>query len=90
MSNPSGNTMTVRVVDRGTGAGYQFPVIRTVTVATTCPTCGGDRGTPYPHRFSEDGEWMTCDRWDNPCGHIDYYGAVLAEVREQAGSVTRG
>lgn len=77
-------TMTVRVVDRGTGRGYQFPMVRTVTISAICqtPECGGPRGEPYPHRFSEDGEWMTCDRWDNPCGHIDYYGAVLREAAE--------
>ncbi|MFI7608497.1 hypothetical protein ACIBTV_25555 [Micromonospora sp. NPDC049366] len=74
------STMEVRVVDRGTQVGYEYPLIRTVRIATTCPQCGGRRGEPSPFRFCEDGGWLVCDRWTNPCGHIDYYGQVLREV----------
>ena len=74
-------TMTVRVIDRGTGRAYIGLTIVTVTVPAICPTCGAPRGKPYYWRFCEDGEWYSCDRWDNECGHVDMYSAVLAEYR---------
>lgn len=52
----------------------------TRTVPWLCPQCGGPRGEPRPHNFSEDGAWYVCDRWDNPCGHIDHYHDVIREV----------
>ncbi|QHE72665.1 hypothetical protein [Rhodococcus sp. WAY2] len=57
--------------------------IRTVTLTWVCPGCHGPRGIPKEHRFHEDGHWLTCDRWDNPCGHLDLYTAVLAQARER-------
>lgn len=80
MTTPQPPTMTVRVVDRGTGRDYQYPIIRTVTIAAVCPRDGGTRGEPWPYRFAEDGGWLTCDRWTNPCGHIDTYDEVLVEA----------
>ncbi|MFI0827191.1 hypothetical protein ACH4Q7_22360 [Streptomyces roseolus] len=74
-------TRTYRVCDRGTGSGYSGVTIRTVVVSANCPTCGGPRGEATPYRFCEDGEYLTVDRWENPCGHIDMYAAVLAEAR---------
>lgn len=44
-----------------------------VTIADTCPVCGGQRGKPYEYRFCEDGDWYTVHKWDNPCGHTDLY-----------------
>lgn len=73
--------MFVRVVDRGTSRYYTGVKIRPVLIAPTCPKCGGPRGETYPHNFCEDGDWLNCDRWDNPCGHTDYYHEVLAEAR---------
>lgn len=78
------DTMTVRVLDRGAqerawGHGGGAPVIRTVTISAFCPQDGQRRGTPYNHRFHEDGDWYNVDCWDNPCGHKDMYTAVLAE-----------
>lgn len=76
-----GATMTVRVVDRsGWGRSGAYPAIRQVTISARCPACGGRRGTPRNHNFHEDGEWLSCDRWDNLCGHVDRYEAVLAEA----------
>jgi hypothetical protein len=75
-------TMTVRCIWRGDGPGYIGAFIRTVTIKAICPQCGGPRGEPKPHRFCEDGEWLTCDVWQNPCDHIDMYSAVLAEARD--------
>lgn len=74
-------TMTVRVIDHGTGPGYTYPVIRTIAIGAYCPKCGGRRGEPRPHNFCEDGGWLTCDRWTNPCGHLDLYRDLLAERR---------
>lgn len=83
----STDTITVRVADRSTwGSSLPYPRIVTVTIAATCPRCGGPRGvdTIRGHRFHEDGEWYVVDRWSNPCGHVDMYDAVLREAREGA------
>ncbi|MFJ7592461.1 hypothetical protein ACIQZO_34850 [Streptomyces sp. NPDC097617] len=74
-------TMTYRVCDRGSSSGYTGVGIVTITVAASCPECGGPRGRAVPYRFCEDGEWYTVDRWTNPCGHLDAYAAVLTEHR---------
>jgi hypothetical protein len=79
------DTMTVRVRDeaaesRAWGHGGGAPVFRTVTISAFCPLDGQRRGTPHSHRFADDGDWYNVDRWDNPCGHTDYYAAVLAEA----------
>ncbi len=76
-----GETMNVRVVDRGIRPGYEYPVIQTIAISAFCPKDGQRRGEPYDYRFPEDGDWLTCDKWDNPCGHVDTYGALLAERR---------
>ncbi|MFF4388511.1 hypothetical protein ACFY0G_17290 [Streptomyces sp. NPDC001552] len=76
---PRPKTMTYRICDRGSGRGYEGVRIVTVTVAATCPQCGGPRGEASASRFSEDGAWYTVDRWSNPCGHTDLYENVLAE-----------
>lgn len=73
------DTMTVRVADRRHDP-VGHAAIRTITISAHCPQCGGRRGAPYEHRFSDDGEWKTADRWDNPCGHTDMYEAVLVET----------
>lgn len=54
--------------------------LRTITIADTCPTCGGPRGEPRMARQCDDGEWFNVSRWENPCGHIDRYADVLREV----------
>ena len=56
-----------------------YPV--TIEINDHCPKCGRKRGKPYPYRFCEDGEWFTVDKWDNPCGHIDYYKDVIKEAQ---------
>jgi len=78
------DTMTVRVCNRGDGPGYSGVQIATVTVSTRCPLCGGPRGfdTVRNHNFAEDGEYLSVDRWRNPCGHADMYEAVLREARQ--------
>jgi len=56
------------------------PILRTVTISDQCPTCGGPRGVPERRPFYEDGFNYSVDCWNNPCGHIDLYPAVLAEA----------
>ena len=68
---------TVWVVDRGVGRSYQGVRIRHVTLEWKCMDCGGPRGEPWWYRFAEDGEWYTCHRWDNPCGHVETYERIL-------------
>jgi len=53
---------------------------KTIEIADNCPICGEIRGKPYGYNFSEDGESFFVNRWDNPCGHIDYYKNVLIEA----------
>lgn len=72
-------TMTVRVADRRSSP-VGHATIRTVTILAECPRCGGKRGEPYNHNFHDDGEWLSCDRWTNPCGHTDMYTDVLKEA----------
>lgn len=76
-------SMTYRVCDHGSGPGYVGVRIETVVVSAECPTCGGPRAQARPSRFHKDGDWYSADRWDNPCGHIDSYAAVLAEFRKR-------
>ncbi|MFJ5038023.1 hypothetical protein [Streptomyces parvulus] len=78
---PLPKTMTVRVPDYGPQRGYEGVRIVDVEVSARCPQCGGPRGPKVEHRFRRDGEYFTCDRWMNPCGHVDQYDAVLEEAR---------
>jgi hypothetical protein len=81
-------TMTVRVFDRAAEAaswglpGGGHPIVRTLTISATCPTCGGVRGKPRSTRSHDDGEWYSVDVWTNDCGHPDPYSAVVREARE--------
>ncbi|MFD3978362.1 hypothetical protein ACFWR6_07215 [Streptomyces griseus] len=83
---PRPTSMTYRVITRGTGRSYEGLRIERVIVAAECPRCGGPRGAAINHRFCEDGEWYSCDRWTNRCGHVDDYATVLVEhrARQQA------
>lgn len=73
------STMTVRVADRRHSP-VGHATIRTVAISVSCPTCGERRGKPRNHNFADDGEYLSCDMWDNPCGHVDMYDAVLREA----------
>lgn len=74
-------TRTVRVIQRFNG-GWSINILP-VTVEWVCPQCGQPRGEPSNLNFCEDGEWFSCDRWDNPCGHVDMYADVIAESRRE-------
>jgi hypothetical protein len=83
-------TMTVRVRDRAGeapwGVGLTNPLVRTVTIRGTCPTCGGPRGKPRNLNQYDDGAYYCVDVWDNPCGHVDRYTAVIAEAKQLSDS----
>ncbi|MFI9026387.1 hypothetical protein [Streptomyces sp. NPDC053560] len=89
MPEPRPSTMSYRVIDRGDGPGYTGVRIVTVLVEPECPRCGGPRGKPRNHRFCEDGAWYDVDKWENPCGHVDMYAAVLAEHRKRLETIER-
>jgi hypothetical protein len=78
--------MTVTVVnreaiDRAWGTPGMYEVYRkTVTIADTCPVCGGPRGKPELRQFCEEGIFYSVHCWQNPCGHIDHYPDVLKEA----------
>jgi len=78
-------TMTVTVRDRSAeapwGQGLSRPVTRKVTISARCPACDGRRGEPRGLNSSEDGEYYWVQIWDNPCGHVDDYAAVVAEAK---------
>jgi hypothetical protein len=84
--NPT-NLITVRVRDSAAGSalwgtsGPFTPIIRTVQISSNCPACGARRGEIRGDNGCEDGAYYHVNVWDNPCGHIDYYPAVLREAR---------
>lgn len=73
--------MKVTVLDRsGWGRHGPYPDTRTVEIPDTCPKCGGLRGKPVQRTYAEDGQFLTVDTWENPCGHVDKYADVLNEA----------
>jgi hypothetical protein len=81
--------LTVTIRDRATedaawgSPGLFSPVLKTVTIAGTCPVCEQPRGVPEKRQFYEDGVSFAVDCWTNPCGHIDRYADVLREGTPQ-------
>lgn len=73
--------MTVVVPDEVAAKATGRPIICEVTIAATCPGCGGPRGEATRHSRTVDGVRYSVDQWANKCGHTDYYTAVLAEAR---------
>lgn len=81
--------MSVRVRDtaaetRRWGSGVGGPIVRRVSIARHCRVCGGRRGPVRSTSYRVDGEWITVDQWDNPCGHIDMYEACISEAEALA------
>ena len=67
--------MIVKVVDRTD----ILPQVRIIEILDYCPVCGEKRGLPYGFNFYEDGNFYHVHRWENPCGHIDFYDKCLEE-----------
>lgn len=79
------DTMQVTVRDRSTEAawgssGLTTPHLRTVTISARCPVCDGPRGVPTGLNSCDDGAFYWVQVWDNPCGHVDQYAAVMTEA----------
>lgn len=74
-------TIRDRAAEAPWGVGPTNPAVVTVTIADTCPGCGGPRGAPHLLRQHDDGVTYWVHVWDNPCGHIDHYTAVAAEAK---------
>lgn len=51
-----------------------------VTVLWECPTCGGPRGDVFRGVSFDGSRRLPCDRWRNPCGHVDSYSVVRREA----------
>ena len=51
-----------------------------VELAWVCPVCGGPRGEVFPGRSYDGSLYLEVDCWNNPCGHVDKYDAVLEEA----------
>ncbi|MFI9417993.1 hypothetical protein [Streptomyces werraensis] len=78
---PLPTVMTVRVAEC---IGDGDVRVAAVEISARCQVCGGPRGEVFPYRFRRDGAAdLVCDVWGNPCGHVDYDEAVLAEVRRR-------
>lgn len=45
-----------------------------------CPTCGQERGEINNVRSYDGSLSMVVDGWENPCGHIDKYTALIKEA----------
>lgn len=96
MTDLTPDAMTVRVRDRSAerpwGSGPTNPIVRTVTISANCPTCGERRGEPRNLNQHDDGVHYSVDVWDNPCGHVDMYAAVVVEAasRECAAELKAG
>ncbi len=58
--------------------------MRRIRIAAHCPIDGRRRGEPRWVRGCEDGEFYRVQAWDNPCGHVDYYEAVVVEAARLA------
>lgn len=56
----------------------------TVTLAWTCPRCGGPRGEVFRTISYDGSRRLSCDGWKNPCGHIDFYADVRREASTHA------
>lgn len=81
---PLPTSMTVRVPDYGTQAGYEGVRVVTVEISSRCRVCGGPRGPVRTDPFVCDGVRLERDAWTNTCGHIDDYAAVLKEAARRA------
>jgi len=87
------DTMTVTVLDRAAmnatwGRGPSQIILVTGEIATICPTCGGPRGAVRGLNAVEDGEHYHVTMWDNTCGHLDMYEAVVREIRARRAATT--
>ncbi len=70
-------TKTVRIPGCDEHAGWHSVE---VTLLWECPTCGGPRGEVFDGLSYDGSRRLGVHRWNNPCGHVDGYGAVRREA----------
>ncbi|WP_428957854.1 VVA0879 family protein [Streptomyces sp. cg35] len=75
-------TRIVRVPDTGANWGRTGPstVVHHLRISDRCPACQGPRGEVTPFNAINDGEWYNADKWENPCGHPDWYQDLLGKA----------
>lgn len=74
------DTRTVTIPACSMHEGYPGYAIE-VELEWVCPICGKPRGEPSPTISYDGSRRLGVDGWKNPCGHIDKYVDVRAEVR---------
>ena len=75
------DTMTVTIPSLDQHLGLHSSEVR---ISDRCPRCGGPRGEPFEGLSYDGSRRLVVHRWNNPCGHVDTYGAVRAELRLEA------
>lgn len=55
----------------------------TVFINDYCPVCGGKRGEPIEGLSFDGSRRLEVHEWRNPCGHLDLYKHVRAQVRRR-------
>ena len=55
--------------------------LATVIISDFCPKCGKRRGPIHDGTAYDGSERKYVDVWENPCGHVDYYGDVYREAQ---------
>lgn len=48
----------------------------TVKLPWVCLVCGGPRGEPTKVLSYDGSLRMSCDGWENPCGHVEKYSDI--------------
>ncbi len=72
--------VTIKTAINYSDRGYHGFEVYDVEIADACPICGGPRGLPVLRPFMEDGAPYSVHCWQNPCGHVDFYGVVAQEA----------
>lgn len=44
-----------------------------------CPKCGSERGEPFNGKSYDGSRILSCDQWNNACGHVDKYTDMIME-----------
>lgn len=52
-----------------------------VKLRWSCPICGKTRGNVERVRSYDGSLRLTCDGWNNPCGHVDRYDKLRIEAK---------
>jgi len=70
----------VKIVERHRDVSQPFSNVLLIELPWVCPRCGGPRGEPEVGLAYTGSQRMQVHEWANPCGHVDMYENLLAEV----------